>query len=180
MLSKKWYLKRNISCDANLLNELLETDVEDDCFEMMPSWCRQVNWGNCGIPWVNCAILCERRLERTVLRPALLPVKTAQFTQFFPSGMTSHSKITQFNWQCIAPFNGETRWGWGVNVTPRSLYPLIPWHSIRGWVGPRAGLDILETREYIFRLSWNERCNVNYGASRTGHGSCVCSTRLFG
>ena len=27
--------------------------------------------------------LCERRLERTVLKPALLPVKTAQFTQFF-------------------------------------------------------------------------------------------------
>jgi hypothetical protein len=26
---------------------------------------------------------CERQLERTVLRPALLPVKTAQFTQFF-------------------------------------------------------------------------------------------------
>jgi len=27
--------------------------------------------------------VCERRLERTVLRLALLPVKTAQFTQFF-------------------------------------------------------------------------------------------------
>jgi hypothetical protein len=27
--------------------------------------------------------LCERRLEKTVPRPALLPVKTAQFTQFF-------------------------------------------------------------------------------------------------
>jgi hypothetical protein len=27
--------------------------------------------------------LCERRLERTILRPELLPVKTAQFTQFF-------------------------------------------------------------------------------------------------
>jgi hypothetical protein len=27
--------------------------------------------------------LCKRRLERTVLRPVLLPVKTAQFTQFF-------------------------------------------------------------------------------------------------
>jgi hypothetical protein len=26
MWSKKWYLKRNISCDAHLLNELLETD----------------------------------------------------------------------------------------------------------------------------------------------------------
>ena len=41
--------------------------------------------------------LCERRLEKTVPRPALLPVKIAQFTQFFPSGMTSHSKIAQFN-----------------------------------------------------------------------------------
>ena len=28
------------------------------------------------------SFLCERRLERTVLRPALLPVKTEQFTQF--------------------------------------------------------------------------------------------------
>jgi hypothetical protein len=26
--------------------------------------------------------VCERRLERAVLRPALFPVKTAQFTQF--------------------------------------------------------------------------------------------------
>jgi hypothetical protein len=40
----------------------------------------------------------------TVLRPALLPVKTAQFTQFFPSGMTSHSKIAQFNWECTGRF----------------------------------------------------------------------------
>ena len=27
MWSKKWYLKRNILCDAHLQNELLETDV---------------------------------------------------------------------------------------------------------------------------------------------------------
>jgi hypothetical protein len=27
--------------------------------------------------------VCERQLERTVLRPALLPVKLAQFVQFF-------------------------------------------------------------------------------------------------
>ena len=27
MWSRKWYLKRNVSCDAHLLNELLETDV---------------------------------------------------------------------------------------------------------------------------------------------------------
>jgi len=27
MWCKKWYLKRNMSCDAHLLNELLERDV---------------------------------------------------------------------------------------------------------------------------------------------------------
>jgi len=27
MWSKKWYLERNISCDAHLLDELIETDV---------------------------------------------------------------------------------------------------------------------------------------------------------
>jgi len=76
MWSKKWYLKRNISCDAHL------------------SWV----W----VPWDDAIVVsagklrklldslselrssvCERRLERTVLRPALLPEKTAQFTQFF-------------------------------------------------------------------------------------------------
>jgi hypothetical protein len=29
MCSKKWYFKRIISCDVHLLNELIETDVED-------------------------------------------------------------------------------------------------------------------------------------------------------
>jgi hypothetical protein len=43
MWRKKWYLERNVSCDAHLLNELLETDAEFECHEMMPSWCRQVN-----------------------------------------------------------------------------------------------------------------------------------------
>jgi hypothetical protein len=43
MCSKKWYLERNISCDVHLMNLLLETDVEVECFDMMPSWCGQVN-----------------------------------------------------------------------------------------------------------------------------------------
>ena len=30
MCSKKWYLERNISCDVDLLNGLLETDVPGD------------------------------------------------------------------------------------------------------------------------------------------------------
>ena len=60
MCSKKWYLKRNISCDAHLLNELLGTDVEY---------------------YINNLRMNEQ--TKIVLRPALLPVKTAQFTQFF-------------------------------------------------------------------------------------------------
>jgi hypothetical protein len=41
--------------------------------------------------------LCERQLEGTVLSSALLPIKTAQFTHLYPSVVTSHSKIVQFN-----------------------------------------------------------------------------------
>jgi len=80
MWSKKWYLKRNISCDAYMLNELLETDVPwDDAIV--------VSAGKTGKLWDSLSelrsSLCEKRLERTVLRPALLPVKTAHFIQFF-------------------------------------------------------------------------------------------------
>jgi hypothetical protein len=80
MWSKKWYLKRNISCDVQLLNELLEMDVawDDDIV---------VSAGKLRKLWDSVSELrssaCERGLERTVVRPALLPVKTAQFTQFF-------------------------------------------------------------------------------------------------
>jgi len=73
MWSKKWYLKRNISCDAHLLNELLETDAI------------VVSAGKLRKLWDSVSELrssvCERRLEMTVLRPALLPFKTAQFAQ---------------------------------------------------------------------------------------------------
>jgi hypothetical protein len=43
MCSKKWYLERDISCGVQLVNGLIETDVEFECLEMMPSWCGQVN-----------------------------------------------------------------------------------------------------------------------------------------
>jgi len=53
------------------------------CIEIIPSWCRQINWGN----WDSLSELhssvCEIRLKVTVLRHTLLPIKTAQFTQFF-------------------------------------------------------------------------------------------------
>ena len=69
-----------------------------------------VSAGKLRKPWDSLSELrssvCERRLERTVLRPAILPVKTAQFTQFcFSSGMKSDSEIAQFNCECIPLFS---------------------------------------------------------------------------
>ena len=72
---------------------------------MMPSWCQQVNWGNCGIPWVNC-----RRPERTVLSPVLVPVKTAQFTQFFHQVWCNTVKSSSLTGECIGRFiNGHQK-----------------------------------------------------------------------
>jgi hypothetical protein len=80
MCSKKWYLKRNISFDAHLLTELQETDVpRDDAIVVWTSKPRKL-WDSLS---ELRSTLCERRLERTVLRPALFPGQTAQFNQFF-------------------------------------------------------------------------------------------------
>jgi len=74
------YLKRNISSDAHLLSELLETDVpSDDAIVVSAGKLRKL-WNS--LNELRSSVF-ERRLERTVLRLALLPVKTAQFTQFF-------------------------------------------------------------------------------------------------
>ena len=75
MWSKKWYLKRNISCDAHLMN-----GVPCDDAIVVSAGKRRKLWDFLS---ERCSSLCERRLERRVLRPALLPVKTALFTQFF-------------------------------------------------------------------------------------------------
>jgi hypothetical protein len=51
MCSKKWYLKRNISCDADLLNELLETDVpRDDAIVVSAGKLRKL--------WDSLSVLC--------------------------------------------------------------------------------------------------------------------------
>jgi len=71
---------------------------------MMPSWCLQVNWGNCGIPWVNCAVLCVQGDWKGQFWGLRYCLQNCAVYSVFPSGMTSHSKIAQFNWVCIAPF----------------------------------------------------------------------------
>jgi hypothetical protein len=80
MWSKKWCLKRNMSCDVHLLNELLETNVEDGINYLVLAGKLRKLWDSLSELRIS---LCERRMERTVLTPALLPVKTAQFTRFF-------------------------------------------------------------------------------------------------
>ena len=66
-----------MKCDAYLLNELLETDLPcEDAIVVSAVKLRKL-WDS--LSEVR-SFLCERRLERTVLRHALLPVKTAQFT----------------------------------------------------------------------------------------------------
>jgi len=80
--SKKWYLKRNISCNAHLLNELLETDVPwDDAIVVSAGKLRKL-WDS---PGELRSSLCERRLERAVVRPALLPVKNCAVYSVFRS-----------------------------------------------------------------------------------------------
>jgi hypothetical protein len=80
MWCKKWFLKRNISSDAHLLNELLETDVPwDDAIVMSAGKLRKL-WDALS---ELLSSVCERWLQMAVLRPALLPVRTAQFTQVF-------------------------------------------------------------------------------------------------
>jgi hypothetical protein len=79
MYSKKWYLKRNISCDVHLLNELLETDVpSDDAFVVSAGKLRKL-WDSLSELRSS---LCERRLERTDLRLALLPSKLCSLLSF--------------------------------------------------------------------------------------------------
>ena len=95
--SKKWYLKRNTSCEAHLLNGVTWYDA----IVVSAGKLRKI-WGSLSELRNS---LCERRLERTVLRPAQLPVKIALFTQFFLSGMTSQSKISRFNWECTGRFS---------------------------------------------------------------------------
>jgi len=93
MWSKKWYLKRNISCDALLLNEFgrlsalrwchrgvgRQTEETVGFFEWTTKFSVWKTTGNdnseaCAIACKNCAVY-----------------------SVFPSGITSHCKIAQFN-----------------------------------------------------------------------------------
>jgi hypothetical protein len=72
-------LKRNIS--------FAEGIARNECWGWVPWDAIVVSAGKLRKLWGSLSelqsSLCERQLEKTVLRPALLPIKTAQFAQFF-------------------------------------------------------------------------------------------------
>jgi hypothetical protein len=100
MWIKKWHLKRNISFDGHLLNELLETDAEA-CLEKMPSWCRQVNWENVGFPEWTAQFSVWKAAREDSSEACVIACQNCAFYSVFPSGMTSHSKMAQFNQEYI-------------------------------------------------------------------------------
>ena len=73
------------------------------CLELMPSWCRQLNWENCGIPWVNCAVIRVKDDCKDSSEACIIACQNCAVYSVFPSGM-SHSKIAQFNRELIALF----------------------------------------------------------------------------
>ena len=86
MCSKKWYFENKYITRCSSA-ELLETDVHwDDAIAVWASKLRKL-WDSLSELYSS---LCQRRLERTVLRPAVLIVKTAQFIQFFPLQVWCH------------------------------------------------------------------------------------------
>jgi hypothetical protein len=118
MWSKKWCLKRNISCDVHVLNELLETDVPwDDAIVVLAGKLRKL-WDY--LSELRSSV-CETRLESTVLRPALLPVKTAQFPQFFRHVWLHTVKslsLTKKHWQ---QYNTHEN----LRLSPRNVFDTL-------------------------------------------------------
>ena len=72
--------ERNVLCDAHLRDELLKKDMPGhDAIVVSAGKLRKL-WDFLSELRSS---LCEIRMERAILRPTLLPVKTAQFAQIF-------------------------------------------------------------------------------------------------
>ena len=99
---------------------------------MMPSWCRQVNWGNCEIPWVECTVLCVKNDWKGQFWGTIVCQNYTVYS-VFPSGMTSHSKITQFNWECIGPLRHSYILEVNINISSKwAIFGLC--HNCIQWV----------------------------------------------
>jgi hypothetical protein len=84
--------ERNISCDAHLLNELLETDVSR--YDAIMVSARTMRKLQDSLNELRNS-LCERRLESS--EACAVACQNCAVCSVLPSDMTSHSKIAQFN-----------------------------------------------------------------------------------
>jgi hypothetical protein len=71
---------------------------------MMPSWCQQVNWGNCGISWVNCATFCVKGDWKGQFRG--LRCQNWAVYSVFPSGITSTVKLFRWTENVVGTLDG--------------------------------------------------------------------------
>ena len=73
-------------------------------------WCLLASEETAGFPeWTP--QFCVRKTTRKDSSEACAIVcQNCAVYSVFPSGLTSHSKIAQFNWQCIAPLIRCSRW----------------------------------------------------------------------
>ena len=106
------YLKRRNKSVKNVVKCPIWKEIYR---EMHICWMNWSPWDDANVVWAGklrklwsflsemCSSFCARRLEKTVLRTALLTVKTAHFTQF-SFGYDITCKIAQFNWECIGRF----------------------------------------------------------------------------
>jgi hypothetical protein len=100
MWSKKWYLERNISCDVHLLNGLLETDVPwDDAVVVWAGKLRKL-----GFPDLNCTVTVWKMTRKSISEACAIVCQNCAVYSVISSGMTSHSKVAQCNWECIGLF----------------------------------------------------------------------------
>jgi len=97
-----------------------------------------------------------------------MPVNTAQFAQFFPSGMTSHSKLAQFHSECTAPFRAQyetNKSSWFISVL-RSVTQclglgriVLNENKIKKWYN----IWILEYQDFLFgRFTGNSKGRITY------------------
>jgi len=103
--SKKWYLESIVSCNAPLLNELQETDVPwDDVIVVSAGKVRKL-WDS---PSEMHSSLCEKTTGNDSSEACAIACQNCVVFSVFPSVVTSHSKIAQFNWECIGHFRKES------------------------------------------------------------------------
>jgi hypothetical protein len=107
MWSKKWYLKRNISCDAHLLNELSTLRW---CHRGVGRWTEET----VGFAEWTVQFSVRKTTGKDSSRACAIACQNCAVYSVFPSGITSHSKIAQYNWESNVYWTVHHYNSWGI------------------------------------------------------------------